>query len=37
MEQAIQSDQAKRLFADGAEFIGAIKTYVVEEKVIIDD
>ena len=36
MEQAIQSDQAKRLFADGAEFIGAIKTFVVEEKVIID-
>lgn len=37
MEQAIQSDQAKRLFADGAEFIGAIKTFVVEEKVIIGD
>ena len=35
MEHAIQSDQAKRLFADGAEFISAIKTYVVEEKVII--
>ena len=37
MEQAIQSDQAKRLFADGAQFIGAIKTFVVEEKVIIGD
>lgn len=32
---AIASPQGKALHADGATFIGRIKTYVVEEKVII--
>jgi uncharacterized protein (TIGR02118 family) len=35
MEQANASPEAKRLHADGALFIGRIKSFVVEEKVII--
>ena len=35
MERAVASPEAKRLHADGALFIGRIKTYVIEEKPII--
>lgn len=35
MERANATPEAKRLFADGALFIGRIKSYLVEEKVII--
>jgi uncharacterized protein (TIGR02118 family) len=35
MERANASPAAKRLHADGALFIGRIKSFVVEEKVII--
>jgi hypothetical protein len=35
MERANSSFEAKRLHADGALFIGHIKSFVVEEKVII--
>ena len=35
MERANASQEAKRLHADGALFIGRIKSFVVEEKVII--
>src|SRR6516162_2786798 len=35
MERAYTSPEAKRLHADGALFIGRIKSFVVEEKVII--
>ena len=35
MERANASPEAKRLHADGALFIGQIKSFVVEEKVII--
>ena len=35
MESANASPEAKRLHADGALFIGHIKSFVVEEKVII--
>src|SRR6516162_6596229 len=35
MEWANASPEAKRLYADGALFIGQIKSFVVEEKVII--
>jgi uncharacterized protein (TIGR02118 family) len=35
MDRANASPEAKRLHADGALFIGRIKSFVVEEKVII--
>jgi uncharacterized protein (TIGR02118 family) len=35
MERANASPEAKRLHDDGALFIGRIKTFIVEEKVII--
>jgi len=35
MTRAHASPEAKALFADGALFIGRIKTFVVDEKVII--
>ena len=35
MERAVASPEAKRLHADGALFIGAIKTFIVEEKEIV--
>ena len=35
MERANASPEAKRLHADGALFIGRIKSFVIEEKVII--
>ena len=35
MERANTSPEAKRLHADGALFIGRIKSFLVEEKVII--
>jgi uncharacterized protein (TIGR02118 family) len=35
MARAHASPEAKALFADGALFIGRIKTYTVEEKVIV--
>ena len=35
MERANVSPEAKRLHADGALFIGRIKSFIVEEKVII--
>ena len=35
MESANASPEAKRLHADGALFIGRIKSFIVEEKVII--
>ena len=35
MERANASPEAKRLHADGALFIGGIKTFVIEEKVIV--
>ena len=35
MAKAVATPEAKALFADGAQFIGRIKTFTVEEKVII--
>ena len=35
MERAVASPEAKRLHADGALFIGRIKTFIVEEIVIV--
>ena len=35
MERAVASPEAKRLHADGALFIGRIKTFIVEEKEIV--
>jgi uncharacterized protein (TIGR02118 family) len=35
MERANATAEARRLHADGALFIGRIKSYIVEEKVII--
>jgi uncharacterized protein (TIGR02118 family) len=35
MERANATPEAKRLLADGALFIGRIKSFVIEEKVII--
>jgi uncharacterized protein (TIGR02118 family) len=35
MERANASPEAKRLHDDGALFIGRIKTFIIEEKVII--
>jgi uncharacterized protein (TIGR02118 family) len=35
MERSNATPEARRLFADGALFIGRIKSFVVEEKVII--
>ena len=35
MERALASPQSKALHADGALFIGRIKTYTVEEKVVV--
>ena len=35
MERANATPEAKRLHADGALFIGHIKSYVVEERIII--
>jgi hypothetical protein len=35
MERANATPEAKRLHADGTLFIGRIKSFVVEEKVII--
>jgi len=35
MARAHASPQAKALFADGALFIGRIKTFTVEERVIV--
>ena len=37
MERANASPEAKRLHADGAVFIGRIKSFIVEEKVIIPE
>jgi uncharacterized protein (TIGR02118 family) len=37
MERAVASPEAKRLHADGALFIGSIKTFIVEEKEIVPD
>ncbi|MDP6688137.1 MAG: EthD family reductase [Alphaproteobacteria bacterium] len=36
MEQSSATPEAQALFADGALIIGQIKSFVVEEKVIID-
>ena len=35
MARANASPEAKRLHADGALFIGGIKTFIVEEKIVI--
>jgi uncharacterized protein (TIGR02118 family) len=35
MEAAARSPEMKALQADGAKFIGRIKSYVVEEKLIV--
>ena len=35
MQQSNASPEAKRLHDDGALFIGGIKTFIIEEKVII--
>ena len=35
MARAVATPEAKALFADGALFIGRIKTFTVEEKVVI--
>jgi uncharacterized protein (TIGR02118 family) len=35
MERAVASPEAKRLHADGALFIGRIKSFIVEEKQIV--
>ena len=35
MARALDSPEAKALHADGALFIGRIKTYTIEEKVIV--
>jgi uncharacterized protein (TIGR02118 family) len=35
LERAHASPEAQRLFADGALFIGQIKTFIVEERVIV--
>jgi uncharacterized protein (TIGR02118 family) len=37
MARALASPEAKALHADGALFIGRIKTFIVEERVIIAD
>ena len=37
MKVSTATPEAKALFADGALFIGRIKTYVIEEKTIIGD
>jgi uncharacterized protein (TIGR02118 family) len=37
MKRANASPEAKRLHADGALFIGRIKSFIVEEKVIIPE
>ena len=37
MKISTATPEAKALFADGALFIGRIKTYVIEEKTIIED
>jgi uncharacterized protein (TIGR02118 family) len=37
MQVSTATPEAEALFADGALFIGRIKTYVIEEKTIIDD
>ena len=37
MTVSTATPQAKALFADGALFIGRIKTYVIEEKTIIGE
>ena len=36
MERSSATPEAQTLYADGALIIGSIKTFVVEEKVIID-
>jgi uncharacterized protein (TIGR02118 family) len=36
MARALASPEGKALYADGALFIGRIRTYTTEEKVIID-
>ena len=36
MERSSATPEARTLYADGALFIGKIKTYVVDEKVIIE-
>jgi uncharacterized protein (TIGR02118 family) len=35
MERSAATPEARRLFADGAPFIGRIESFVVEEKVVI--
>ena len=35
MDRANASPEAKRLHDDGARFIGAIKTFIIDEKVIV--
>ena len=35
MEAAARSPEMKALHADGATFIGRIKSYIVEEKAVI--
>jgi uncharacterized protein (TIGR02118 family) len=37
MKVSTATPQAKALFADGALFIGRVKTYVIEEKAIIGE
>ncbi len=35
MRRSVESPEAKRLYADGARFIGRIKTFIIEEHEII--
>ena len=35
MTRALASPEAKMLYADGARFIGRIKTFTVEERVVV--
>ena len=37
MARALATPEARALYADGARFIGRIKTFTVEERVIIPD
>jgi uncharacterized protein (TIGR02118 family) len=36
MQRALASPESRRLHADGALFIGRIKTFIVEEKVVVE-
>lgn len=37
MEKALSSPEAKAMFEDGAKMLGAVTTYLVEEKVLVGE